>query len=141
MTPYDTLIAAGDEEHGRGLFKEASITYGKALAIGGPRDQYCRQMRGISSRLVGEQRLQKASQQPELRQRFLLQAARWLTKAEANLDSALEEAGPSERALIRLEQARTEEALGTLLVMCGGNPHRRQEEAQRFREEGAALLA
>lgn len=141
MTPYETLVATGDEQFERGLFKEASITYGKALGIGGERDQHCRQMRGVSARLVGEQRLSKAEEQPELRQRFLLQAARWLTKAEANLHSALEEAGPSQRARVRLEQARAEEALARLLVMSGGNPERRHEEARRFREEGAALLA
>ena len=139
MGTYEELIAQADEERTAGQFKEASIDYGRALTLGGPRDQYCRHMRGACARRVGEQRLDKAEEHSAQRQSFLDQAARWLTKAEANLDSALEEAPDEVRAEILLEQATTEEALARFLVMCGADPERRLAEARRHREESSAL--
>jgi hypothetical protein len=137
---YDELIAGADEHHRRGEFKEASIAYGRALSVGGPRDSYCRQQRGISSRMVAEQRLGRAVEQPGSRQPYLDQAARWLSKAEAYLDSALEDAPPEQRGHIRLEQARTEETVAEFLLLCGGDPGRRLAAARTYREEGQALL-
>ena len=139
MGSYDDLLARADAEHASGEFKEASIDYGRALAVGGPRDRYCRHMRGVCARRVGEQRLRKAVEQPDKRTSFLDQAARWLTKSEANLESALEGADDAERARVRLEQALTEEALARYLQMCGGDPARRLGEARRHREEAGVL--
>lgn len=139
MTTYADLIAHADTQQAAGEFKEASIEYGRALAIGGPQDRYCRHMRGVCSRRVGEERLRKAEEQPDRRTSFLDQAARWLTKSEANLESALEGADDAERAQVRLEQARTEDVLARYLEMCGGNPARRYGEARRHRDEAAAL--
>lgn len=138
---YDKLIVAGDEHYGRSEYKEASLEYGRALTIGGPRDSYCRQMRGISSRLVAEQRLGRAKDDPGSRQPFLDQAARWLAKSEAYLESALEEAPAEQRGHIRLEQARTEETVAEFLRLCGGDPGRRLAVARSYREEGQALLS
>ena len=140
MSDYEDLIRTGDDEHRRGLFKEASISYGKALALGGPSDWYCRRMRGMCSRVVAEQRLQKAEEQPDSWQKFIEQAARWLSKSEAYLDSALEEAPEPERGHIRLEQSATEETMARFLVMCGGDPERRLSVARQYREEALALL-
>ena len=134
MSAYDDLIARADAEAAAGDHKEASIDYGRALGLGGPRDRYCRWMRGVCARRVGEQRLGLADQHPERRSSFLDQAARWLTKSEACLASALEGADDGERARVRLEQARTEEVLARHLVMCGGDPGRRLSEARRHRE-------
>lgn len=139
MTGYDDMIARADAEMAEGRFKEASIEYGRALAVGGPRDRYCRHMRGVCARHVGLQRLDRADRHPEQRSSFLDQAARWLTKSEANLDSALEGAEDGERARIRLEQALTEEALARYLEMSGGDPRRRACEAERHRSEATAL--
>ena len=141
MSTYDDLIAQADDERGEGLFKEASITYGRALALGGPRDRYCRHQRGACARRVGEQRLQKADDEPQLRKNFLDQAARWLTKAEANLDSALEGASEDEQAEVRLEQALNEEALARFLTMNSADPARRLSDAGRHRDEARALSA
>ena len=141
MTAYQDLIATADDEYDEGRFKDAHITYGKALATRGPRDYYCRLMRGLCSRLVAEQRLQKAIDQPGKGQQFLDQAARWLAKSEAYLDSALEEAPESQRGEIRLHQAQTEEAIGRFVVMCGGDPERRLSTARSYREEALALQA
>lgn len=140
MPAYEDVISRADDHQGRGRFKEASIEYGRALVLGGDRDSYCRQMRGLSSRLVAEQRLDKAGDEPELRQRFIEQAARWLSKSEAYLDSALEEATEEQRGHIRLEQARLEESVARFLVMCGADPERRLSAARDYREEGRALL-
>lgn len=140
MTDSEEFIEAADEEFRRGLFKEAHINYGKALSRNTDRENYCRQMRGMCSRRVAEQRLKKAQADPATRQAFLVQAARWLAKAEANLESALEEADPSQQGRIRLEQADTEEAMARFMVLTGGDPKRRLVEAGRLRSEGERLL-
>ena len=141
VTFYDELIEEADRDYAAGRFKEAHITYGRAVSTGTDRNHYCRQMRGICSRLVAEQRLQRAIDEPESRQAFLNQAARWLAKSEANLNSAFDESPESELGSIRLEQAKTEEAIARFMEMCGGNPERRLSVAQTFRQEGLELLA
>jgi len=140
VTAYEDLIAAADAEYARGHFKQAHITYGEAVSTGGPRNHYCRQMRGICSRLVAEERLKKAVDQPDLRQPFLNQAARWLAKSEANLNSAYDESPEVQLGNIRLEQAHTEETIARFMEMSGGNPSRRLSVARTFREEGLELL-
>ncbi|MDQ6725285.1 MAG: hypothetical protein M3066_03830 [Actinomycetota bacterium] len=139
-TTYHDLIDAADASYRQGHFKEAHIAYGNAVACGGPRDDYCRHMRGICSRRVAEQRLQKAVDRPEERRPFLNQAARWLAKSEANLDSAFDESPGAQRGHIRLEQAQTEELMARFVEMSGGNPERRLAAARRYREEGLELL-
>ena len=111
------------------------------MSTGTDRNHYCRQMRGICSRLVAEQRLQRAIDEPESRQAFLNQAARWLAKSEANLNSAFDESPEPELGNIRLEQAKTEEAMARFMQMCGGNPQRRLSAAAIYRQEGLELLA
>lgn len=138
---YQDLIAAADADYRQGRFKEAHIVYGNAVACGGGRDDYCRHMRGICSRRVAEQRLQKAVEQPDEQRPYLNQAARWLAKSEANLDSAFHESPGAQRGHIRLEQAQTEELMARFVEMSGGNPARRLEAAQRYREEGLELLS
>lgn len=140
MPAYDDLIASADAYYDQGMSKEASIEYGRALTVGGDRDSYCRYRRGRSSRLVAEQRLQKADDEPALRQKFIEQAARWLAKSEAYLDSAGEDASEALRAEIRLEQADLEETVARFLVMCGADPQRRLSAAREYREEAHALL-
>lgn len=135
MTGSEELIVMADDDYCHSRFKEAHIKYGRAFE-GGRRDNYCRQMRGMCSRRVAEERLRKAEEQPERRLSFLEQAARWLSKAEANLDSALENADAERRADIRLEQARTEEAVARFMTMTGGDPGRRLASARAFRAEG-----
>ncbi len=139
MSGYRDLIAEAEADYDSKLFKEAHIKYGRALAAGGECDFYCRQMRGVCSRLVGEQRLQKATEQPDESIHFMNQAAKWLAKSEANLDSALEYAPESERGAIRLEQARTEETIARFMEMSGGDPHRRLSTARAHRDEGFEL--
>ena len=135
MTGSEELIALADDDYCHSRFKDAHIKYGKAFDDG-VHDNYCRRMRGMCSRRVAEERLGKAEAQPARRQSFLQQAARWLAKAEANLDSALEGAGDDERALIRMEQARTEEAIARFMEMSGGDPARRLAQARSYREQG-----
>ncbi|MGH9152996.1 MAG: hypothetical protein ACRD03_11500 [Acidimicrobiales bacterium] len=139
MSAYDDLVAGADAHAAAGEHKEASIDYGRALGLGGAQDRHCRCMRGVCARRVGEQRLDMADQHPDRRSSLLDQAARWLTKSEASLASALEGADDRERARVRLEQARTEEVLARHLVMCGGDPGRRLSEARRHREAAAML--
>lgn len=140
VTHSDDIIEAAEREFEKGLFKEAHINFGKALSLGTSRENYCRQMRGMCSRRVAEQRLQKARDNPAARDAYILQSARWLAKAEANLESALEEADLRQQGELRMEQARTEDAMAEFMVMTGGNPARRLAEADRYRREAARLL-
>lgn len=140
MTTYQDLICGADEHYRAGRFKEAHICYGNAVATGGDRDDYCRHMRGICSRRVAEQRLQNAVDRPGERRPFLNQAARWLAKSEANLDSAFYESPETVRGHIRLEQALTEDLMARFVEMSGGNPDRRLAMARRYRRESAELL-
>ena len=78
---------------------------------------------------------------PDKRQDYLDQAARWLAKSEANLDSAFDESPELQLGHIRLEQARTEEAIARFMEMSGGNPARRLSAARTFHEESLELLA
>lgn len=140
-TKYQDLIETADRAYRDGRYKEAHIAYGQAVATSdGVRDSYCRHMRGICSRLVASQRLQKAIDHPEERAKFLNQTARWLAKSEANLDSAFHESPEGERAGIRLEQARTEELMARFVEMAGGDPQRRLAEARRLRAEGLDMM-
>jgi hypothetical protein len=139
VSGYEDLIAAAEADYHENRFKEAHINYGRALSAGGDCDYYCRRMRGVCSRLVGEQRLEKAAEQPEEFVLFLNQAAKWLAKSEANLDSALEHAPESERGAIRLEQARTEETIARFMRLSGGDPERRLSAARSHRAEGLEL--
>jgi hypothetical protein len=141
VTAYEDLIASADDDYAHGRFKEAHIKYGEAVAIGDGRNHYCRRMRGICSRRVADERLGKAVEDPRRRQDFLNQAARWLAKSEANLDSAFDESPELELGHIRLEQAETEESIARFMQMCGGNPSRRLSNARTYREEGFELLA
>ena len=138
---YEELIAAADEHYAEGRYKDAHIEYGQAISVGSARNHYCRQMRGICSRHVAEERMQKAVDRPERRQDYLDQAARWLAKSEANLDSAFDESPDLQLGHIRLEQARTEEAIARFMEMSGGNPERRLSAARTFHEESVELLA
>ena len=140
VTTYEDLIAEADRDYADGRYKEAHITYGRAVSVGRARNDYCRRMRGICSRVIAEQRLAKADEEPDFRQDFLDQAARWLAKSEANLSSAFDESPESELGNIRLEQAKTEEAIARFMEMCGGNPQRRLSVARAFREEAVARL-
>lgn len=140
MSEADDVIEAADLDYAAGRFKSAHINYGRALSLGTTRENYCRQMRGMCSRRVAEQRLRKAAAAPETREAFLIQAARWLAKAEANLESALEDADPRQRGQLRMEQALTEELMAEFMTMSGGNPGRRLSEAERFRREASELL-
>lgn len=141
MTEYDALIEEADQEYAKGRFKEAHIKYGQAVSVGTHRNHYLRHMRGICSRLVAEQRMQEAAEDPDLRQTFLDQAANWLAKSEANLNSAFDESPEPELGHIRLDQARTEETIARFMEMSGGNPSRRLSAAEVYREEGLELLA
>ena len=138
MTGSEDLIAMADDDYCHSRFKEAHIKYGRAF--GGARDSYCRQMRGMCSRRVAEERLRRAEEHPDRRQAFLEQAARWLSKAEANLDAALEDADADGRAAIRSEQARTEEAVARFMTMTGGDPGRRLAAARAYRAEGESAV-
>ena len=138
---YEELIAAADEHYAQGLYKEAHIAFGQAISVGSARNHYCRQMRGICSRFVAEERMRMALDHPDQRQDYLDQAARWLAKSEANLDSAFNESPELQRGHIRLEQARTEEAIARFMEMSGGNPARRLSAARTFHEESLELLA
>ncbi|MGH9263936.1 MAG: hypothetical protein ACRD1D_04530 [Acidimicrobiales bacterium] len=141
MSTYDELIAEADEDYAQGRYKEAHIRYGHAVSSGTSRNDYCRQMRGICSRHVAEQRMQLAEENPSMRQTYLDQAARWLAKSEANLNSAFDESAEFQLGHIRLEQARTEETIARFMEMCGGDPGRRLSVASTYREEGLEMLA
>lgn len=141
MRTCDELIAEADRDYALGDFKHAHIKYGQAVSVGTERNHYCRQMRGICSRYVAEERMQMAEDHPEDRQDFLDQAARWLAKSEANLNSAFDESPQLQLGHIRLEQARTEDAIARFMELSGGNPSRRLAAARTFREEGFELLA
>ena len=138
---YEELIAAADEHYAEGRYKEAHIAFGQAISVGNARNHYCRQMRGICSRHVAEERIQRALDHPEERQDYLEQAARWLAKSEANLNSAFDESPELQLGHIRLEQARTEEAIAQFMELSGGNPARRLSAARAFHEESLELLA
>ncbi len=141
MTPYDELIAEAEQDYAEGRYKQAHIKYGEAVARGSSRNDYCRRMRGICSRRVADERMQLALDHSEMRQEYLDQAARWLAKSEANLNSAFDESPEPERGHIRIEQAKTEEAMARFMEMSGGDPSRRRSAARSYREEGAELLA
>jgi tetratricopeptide (TPR) repeat protein len=141
VTTYDELIAEADDDFAQGRFKQAHIKYGQALSMCTERSHYCRQMRGICSRIVAEERMQMAVDHPDERQDYLDQAARWLAKAEANLDSAFDESPDLQLGHIRLEQARNEDAIARFMEMSGGNPARRLSAARTYREEGLEMLA
>ncbi len=141
MSAYDELIAEADQDYAQGRYKDAHIKYGRAVSCGTSRNDYCRQMRGICSRHVAEERMRLAVERPEMHQAYLDQAARWLAKSEANLNSAFDESPQLQLGHIRLEQARTEETIARFMEMCGGDPGRRLSVASTYREEGLELLA
>ena len=141
MTPYEELIAEAEHDRTQGHWKQAHIKYGQAVSMGRSRNDYCRRMRGICSRHVAEERMQLAEDHPDRRQQFLDQAARWLAKSEANLNSAFDESPESELGHIRIEQAKTEELMARFMEMSGGDPSRRLSAAQAYREEADELLA
>ena len=141
MSAYEELIAEADQDHAEGRWKQAHIKYGEAVSMGTSRNDYCRRMRGICSRHVAEERMQKAVDNPDRRQQYLDQTARWLAKSEANLDSAFEESPDAELGHIRIEQAKTEELMARFMEMSGGDPTRRLSAARAYREEGDELLA
>lgn len=141
MSDYRELIAAAEADYRNGQFKDAHIKYGTAMAAGDECDFHCRRMRGICSRRVGEQRLEKALENPDEPVRYFNQAAKWLAKSEANLESALQYAPDDQRGEIRLEQARTEETIARFIEISGGNPQRRLSVARRYREEALASAA
>jgi hypothetical protein len=141
VATYDELIAEADQDYAQGRYKDAHIKYGQAVSCGTVRNDYCRQMRGICSRHVAEERMQLAVDHPEMRQGYLDQAARWLAKSEANLNSAYDESPRLQLGHIRLEQARTEETIARFMEMCGGDPGRRLSVASSYRDEGLELLA
>lgn len=140
MTDADKFIDAADEEYRQGAFKDAHINYGRALARGSTREGYCRRMRGMCSRRVAEERLQLARDNPDRLDAYLIQSARWLAKAEANLESAFEEAGPDQQRALREEQAITEDLMAEFMRLSGGDPTRRQSEAARYRRQANELL-
>jgi glycosyltransferase A (GT-A) superfamily protein (DUF2064 family) len=140
MTPYEELIAEADEDRVAGRWKQAHIKYGEAVSTGRSRNDYCRRMRGICSRHVAEERMALADDNPDRRQEYLDQAARWLAKSEANLNSAFDESPAAELGHIRIEQAKTEELIARFMEMSGGDPSRRLSAARAYREEGGELL-
>jgi hypothetical protein len=141
MTAYEALIAEADEDRAQGHWKQAHIKYGQAVSMGQARNDYCRRMRGICSRRVAEERMQRAEEYPDRRQEYLDQAARWLAKSEANLNSAFDESPAAELGHIRIEQAKTEELIARFMEMSGGDPTRRLSTAKAYRDEGDELLA
>jgi len=141
VTSYDDMIAEADRYYAEGRYKQAHIRYGEAVSAGRARNHYCRQMRGICSRMVALERMQMADDHPQQRQEYLDQAARWLAKSEANLNSAFDESPELQLGHIRLEQARTEDAMAKFMEMSGGNPERRLSAARAYRDEGMELLA
>jgi hypothetical protein len=136
----EKFIAAADEHYREGRFKEAHIDYGRALARGTPREGYCRRMRGLCSRRVADQRLQLARENPDRLEAYLIQSARWLAKAEANLESALEEADGDQQRVIREEQAITEDLMAEFMRLSGGDPTRRLTEAGWYRQQAREPL-
>lgn len=140
MDEAERFIAAADEEYRQGAFKPAHIDYGRALARGTPREGYCRRMRGMCSRRVAEERLQLARDNPDRLDAYLIQSARWLAKAEANLESALEDADPHQQRALHEEQAVTEELMAEFMRLSGGDPRRRLSEADRYRRQARELL-
>jgi len=141
VTPYEALIAAADSCYAQGRYKDAHLTYGDAISVGTDRNHYCRQMRGICARMVAEERMQRAIDCPESRQDFLDQAARWLAKSEANLNSAFDDSPEFQLGNIRLEQALTEESVAGFMTLSGGNPARRLSTARTYREESSELAS
>ena len=140
MTAYEELIAEADQDCAEGRWKHAHIKYGQAVSKGTSRNDYCRRMRGICSRHVAEERMQLAEDNPDRRQQYLDQAARWLAKSEANLSSAFDESPEAELGHIRIEQATTEELIARFMEMSGGDPTRRLSTAKAYRDEGVELL-
>jgi hypothetical protein len=141
MTAYEALIAEADRDRAEGHWKQAHIKYGQAVSMGRSRNDYCRRMRGICSRRVAEQRMRLAEENADRRQEYLDQAARWLAKSEANLNSAFDESPAAELGHIRIEQAKTEELIARFMEMSGGDPTRRLSAAKIYREEADELLA
>lgn len=141
MTPYEELIAEAEHDQARGYWKQAHIKFGQAVSVGRSRNDYCRRMRGLCSRHVAEERMQLAEDNPDRRQEFLDQAARWLAKSEANLNAAFDESPAAELGHIRIEQAKTEELIARFMEMSGGDPARRRSTAKAYRDEGVELLA
>jgi hypothetical protein len=141
MTAYEELIAEADQDQAEGQWKQAHIKYGQAVSMGTSRNDYCRRMRGICSRHVAEERMQLAEDNPDRRQQYLDQAARWLAKSEANLDSAFDVSPAAQLGHIRIEQAKTEELMARFMEMSGGDPSRRLSAARAYREEADELLA
>lgn len=140
MTPYEERIAEADNDRAEGRWKEAHVKYGEAVSMGRSRNDYCRRMRGICSRHVAEERMALAAENPDRRQEYLDQAARWLAKSEANLNSAFDESPESELGHIRIEQSKTEESMARFMEMSGGDPSRRLATARAYRDEGFELL-
>lgn len=119
MSDYEEAIEAAEREAAEQRYKEAYNTLGTALRIGGPRDTECRYHRGVYALRVAQARLDTVDDAPD-RSRSLSKIACWLSRAQAYLMSASEQASAE-------QTARIAEHLDTL-----------RAEGDRFRDRWAA---
>ncbi|MCA1690843.1 MAG: hypothetical protein ABR540_21460 [Acidimicrobiales bacterium] len=99
MSEYDEVIRTAEDEAGNGRFKDAYNTLGRALRIGGPDDRKCRYLRGVYALRVAQSRMERFQDSGESGT-LLVKAACWLSRSEAYLSSAGEDAPDDEVARI-----------------------------------------
>ncbi|MFN2607641.1 MAG: hypothetical protein ABR511_07045 [Acidimicrobiales bacterium] len=112
MNDYDSILRAADDLAAHRRYKEAYNTLGQALCIGGPADWECRFRRGKFALQVARERLDELEESGQ-QGVALGKAACWLSRSEAYLMSASEQASGSELeaiqdhlATVRQEQER-----------------------------------
>jgi hypothetical protein len=110
MPEYETVIETAEREAAEGRYKDAYNTLGRALAIGGPDDVECRYRRGAYAYEVAHQRLDRFPDVSNAKQ-TLIKVGCWLSRSEAYLTSAAEDASRAQQEDIagRLERTKAEQ--------------------------------
>jgi hypothetical protein len=117
VTEYEAVFQAADHEAADGHYKEAYNTLARALTIGGPDDQRCRYQRGVYAFRVADSRLEEFRQSPTPKL-TLIKAGCWLSRSEAYLLSAGEDAGEAERRRVESDLERTREKQDLFRELC-----------------------
>ena len=134
MTEYEAVIQEAEGEASTGRYKDAYNTLGRALWLGGPKDQECRWRRGMYAYQVGHRRLDELAESstPEVHaanaaptpggpnrvKEMLIKAGCWLARAEAYLISAAESAIGEARGGIEQDLVRTKEEQERFRQLC-----------------------
>lgn len=111
MNELEALLQGAEWDWQAQRYKAAHIKFGQAMGFVGRHHAHCRYRRGVCSLKVALQRIIEAERDLENHESHLHRAAGWLTKAEAYLASATEDAGAEVLGRINLYQSELRQAV------------------------------